>query len=126
MSRYRRLRGVVHNLADKFARSCEHFAYLAMSRDVRSITVDLLGPSISPDQFSSERNLNLAKMCSADLRRYIASVAANPVQAAHVVATFQQGPETHTVEGRIEAIILDDRQRLWSAVAYNRQQALSP
>jgi len=125
MSRYRSLRGVAHNLAQKFATSCEHFAYLAMSHAVPTITVDLLSVSVSPAQLSSDRNLNLVETCSADLHRFIASVKANPIHAAHITATFWQDPVTLAVCGRIKAIIQDDQQRLWTAVASNNPQVIS-
>jgi hypothetical protein len=126
MSRYRKLKGLAHNLADKFSISCEHFAYRAISEGIPEITADLLDPSISPARLASERNLNLIRMCNRDILRYVGDFETSPIRFASLTAAFHLCEETRSVERRITVSICDDRQRVWSAVVSDIQQTLSP
>ncbi len=52
MSSYRKLNGIAHDIAQKFAVSAQHFAYLASDYNVPIVEINLLTGAISPELFN--------------------------------------------------------------------------
>jgi hypothetical protein len=68
-NRYRRLPGLLRNIADKFAVSSAHYYTLWCELNPGRVEIDLLTGRVSPEAFAIARNENLAAMCRDALKR---------------------------------------------------------
>lgn len=125
MNRYRQLKSVAHNLADKFSQSCEHFAYLAISSASYEVSIDLLQETITPISFVSPRNLNLVRLCAEDIQHAVAGFSANPITSAQLFLRVVPAEAGRAPSSCITASIMDDRSRLWTASVSNSSQLIA-
>jgi hypothetical protein len=68
-NRYRRLPGLLRNIADKFAVSSAHYYTLWCELNPDRVEIDLLTGRVSPESFAIARNENLSAMCRDALKR---------------------------------------------------------
>jgi hypothetical protein len=83
--RRKQLNGIAASMAQKFAASAEHFAYLAALYSKSKIEINLMTSEISPVAFNIERNRNLVRMCVDNLR---ALVDEDELSQATLIAQF--------------------------------------
>ena len=130
MSRFRSLKGLAHNLADKFSISCEHFAYLSDQHNIPTISMDLIQGTITPACFSSPRNLNLLRMCQGDLCHHMARTDANTILLASLEARFMRVADPVDAEpsvcSTVTVCITDTCHRQWTYSIHRPNQRLCP
>ncbi|WP_027389310.1 hypothetical protein [Chrysiogenes arsenatis] len=115
----RYIKSFASGLANMFAGSALHYAWLALHHQIRAVTIDLLELRIEPTVFDIERNRILAGMCRDLLLRNIRRLASpGAVVAAKLSAHF--GIDTY-IEGVWPSIgmstfiveLTDDRGKVW-------------
>jgi len=67
MSSRRDLKTFACGIANKFAYSAQHYAWLAHHHGIQQVTIDLLSLHIEPAEFDIERNRILAGQCRENL-----------------------------------------------------------
>ncbi len=70
-SRYRQLRSILRNIADKFSVSAAHYHFMWCDLKPSQIEIDLLTGKVAPEPFAILRNEILAGMCQDTLARNI-------------------------------------------------------
>lgn len=71
MSKYQELKGLAYNMAQKFAASANHFAFMALQGARDTVHIDLLLGTIVEEEYRKERNQALVNLCVDNLRRLI-------------------------------------------------------
>ncbi len=109
-------------IADMFAASAEHIAWLAHHYGIRQVTVDLLSLEITPGQFNIPRNQQLAKLCRNSLLRNAQRLKPpGALTHAKLIADFdiedyQIEPKFETVgKTTITVFLTDDRGKVWKS-----------
>jgi len=70
-SRYRQLRSILRNIADKFSNSAQHYYCMWCALNPNQVEIDLLTGKVTPEPFAILRNEILAGMCRDTLARNI-------------------------------------------------------
>lgn len=70
-SRYRQLRSILRNIADKFSNSAEHYHCMWCALNPNQVEIDLLTGKVTPEPFAILRNEILVGMCRDALARNI-------------------------------------------------------
>jgi hypothetical protein len=108
-NRYRRLPGLLRNIASKFAVSAEHFNTLWCAHRPGRVEIDLLTGRIGPAAFAIDRNENLAAMCRDALKRNLESLELT-VGEARLVLLPSDRPAWDGFRIVIEASLADGRR----------------
>jgi len=119
----RELTGIARSMADKFSVSLQHYAWLARKHGIKTVSIDLMAPRISPEPFDNERNRILADMCRENLNELLQRLPPPAkVMSADLTADFtiqgaadgeqsgEMGPTTVTV------VLTDERGKKWLGV----------
>lgn len=129
----RLLKGFAHDIAYKFARSTQHFAWLALRHRTRRVEIELFSPRIEPGLFDIGRNRVLAKMCRDNLAELLARlVPPATVSKAVLVADFGiddvrevWGIQSSSIgRSTFTVVLTDDRGKEWVGTVTDEQVLL--
>ncbi|WP_130414347.1 hypothetical protein [Fluviicoccus keumensis] len=84
----RKIRNVACGVAQKFAVSAEHFAFLARESGNHEVFVDLLTGGISPECFDIERNRIHVRRCVEFIKWHLDEIPGCHPASAGLVVTF--------------------------------------
>ncbi len=123
------IKGFARGVAQKFAWSSQHYAWLAWQNQCPVVTIDLLSLRIEPAGFDIERNRILAAMCQATLLRNLEQLTV-PVALLTASLCARFGIENHA-EGRIGAslftvVLCDDQGKTWRAEYVEKSMLIQP
>lgn len=119
MGRSRELEGFAYNIAQKFAVSENHFAWLAWQHGVTTIEINLLTGTISPALFDIERNQILTNDCRRNLewiRKKFDYAAFRETRLR--ITYFLDKQEETSIEAIYECAIKDNHGRLYRGVVH--------
>lgn len=114
------IKSFASGIAQMFATSAQHYAWLAHRHGTAEVTVNLLLLEIAPAEFDTERNRTLAGMCQRTLHRNMQRLAPpGAVVSATISATFgiddysKDGTTASVGKSLFIVILTDDRGKKW-------------
>ena len=116
--RRKNIQGFARGIAQKFACSAEHYAWLAWQTQCPQVRIDLLSLRIDPAAFDIGRNRILAAMCQETLLRNLAQLTVPIVlTSASLCARFgMDEPTAHHIGDALFTVELnDDQGKTWRA-----------
>lgn len=114
------IKSFASGIAQMFACSAQHYAWLAYQNRMPTVTIDLLELRIEPAEFDIERNRILAGMCQRTLFRNAGQLAP-PGAVVTAVLSAHFGIDDYSEDGRsasigrsiFTVILTDDRGKEW-------------
>ena len=122
----RKIRNAACGVAQKFAVSAEHFAFLAMESGNHEIFIDLLTGDISPECFDIERNRIHVRRCVEFMKWRLEEIpGCNPASARLIVIFSKSDSPDWSFKSEFRVIITSHDGTTWHGEFYTPQQMIA-